>query len=165
MIELVPLLEAVDEHLWWALRGELRLAGMPCPRDDFPFKELGERFGINTVVSLLGDIAYDCSPLRLEAFTLQDLYGGVVPGDPDAELERVIVAARAVRRLLDERQGVVVHCAGGTGRTGTVIGAALVSLGLSVDEVAAWLNSVHQRRGKSGWPESSWQFSVLSCIA
>jgi hypothetical protein len=63
MIELVPLLEAVDEHLWWALRGELRLAGMPCPRYGFPFKELGERYGIDTVVSLLGDVAYDCSPL------------------------------------------------------------------------------------------------------
>jgi hypothetical protein len=165
MIELVPVLEAVDEHLWWALRGDLRLAGMPCPRDGFPFKELAERYGIDTVVSLLGDVSYDCSPLRLEAFTLQDLYGGAVPSDPDAELERVIAAAQAVRRLLDEGQGVVVHCAGGTGRTGTVIGAVLVSLGLSVDEVAAWLNSIHQRRGRSGWPESGWQSSVLSCIA
>lgn len=57
--------------------------------------------------------------------------------------------------------GVAVHCHGGTGRTGTVIGAVLVRLGHDPEEVCDWLHQVHVARGRDGWPESDWQQSVL----
>jgi len=164
-VKIVPASVAVEDPLWWALRDEYRLAGMACPVAGFPFGRLSELHAIDAVVSLLGYVSYDCSPLRFEQFRLQDLYGGVAPEDPEAEWAELAAAASTVRELLDDGTGVVVHCAGGTGRTGTVIGAVLVSLGGAVADVAAWLDEVHRARGRAGWPESPWQRDALTSIS
>ncbi len=108
---------------------------------------------------------YDTTALRWHGFELQDLYGALAPVDSDAEWLRVTEAAAATRAVLDDGLGVIVHCAGGTGRTGTVIGAVLVSLGAKPNAVAAWLDAVHKLRGRPGWPESPWQAEALRVLA
>jgi hypothetical protein len=164
--EMPPADRAVAGSLWWALTGDRRLAGSAHPAAGFPFAQLHAEHGIDAIVALHGRPRYDPTPLRVAAhFALEDLYGRRSPTDPAGELAAVAAAATAVRALLDEGTGVLVHCIGGTGRTGTVIGAVLVSLGRSPDEVAAWLHDVHTRRGARGWPESPWQRTALTALA
>ncbi len=55
----------------------------------------------------------------------------------------------------------MVHCHGGTGRTGTVLGCVLRELGVQAAEVIDFLDRVHKARGKPGWPESSWQRELV----
>lgn len=43
----------------------------------------------------------------------------------------------AVRRRVDDGQGVIIHCGAGIGRAGTLAAALLVSLGMSVDGALA----------------------------
>lgn len=160
---LVPPREAVQGDLWWALRGARRLAGMAAPRADSNF---ARRFtaGLTHVVSLVGSTTYDPTPLTHSSYGLEDLYGRATPADITAERTRITAASSAVRDLLDAGQGVLVHCLGGTGRTGTVIGAVLCSYGIDPAETAAWLDAVHKLRGQSGWPESPWQRTALDVL-
>jgi predicted protein tyrosine phosphatase len=92
---------------------------------------------------------------------LEDLAYGKVPTNPEGELIKIRRAVDAVIESLDRQDGVLVHCDGGTGRSGTVVGAVLVDMGERPGEVAAWLDRVHLTRGRSGWPESPWQSTVL----
>ncbi|RLE19693.1 MAG: hypothetical protein DRJ50_11910, partial [Actinobacteria bacterium] len=147
--------------VWWAVRGETRLAGAARPGPECDFHDLRAESGLDAIVSLTDDNSYDCSPLRRTIILLEDLYARSGPTDPASELGLVQQAVTTVRELLDRRLGVLVHCAGGTGRTGTVIGAVLVSYGIEAPTVAAWLDEVHRLRGNSGWPESPWQRDVL----
>ena len=117
--------------------------------------------GFDVVVRLADGPTYEPDPLSSNAFVLQDLYGGIEPTDPDRQLKLVAAAADAVVGHLRKGNGVAVHCHGGTGRTGTVIGAALVILGHDVDDVCEWLHDVHIARGRGGWPESEWQRTAL----
>jgi len=92
---------------------------------------------------------------------LCDLAERHLPEFPGEE-ERVIwLIAQAIVAKLKADEGVIVHCAGGRGRTGTVIGVALVHLGWSADVVISYLDQLHRSRGKSGWPESPWQSEVV----
>ena len=50
---------------------------------------------------------------------------------------------------------------GGRGRTGTVIGVALVGLGHDPDAVIEYLHRLAVGRGRRGWPESTWQAEVV----
>jgi Swiss Army Knife protein, DSP-PTPase phosphatase domain len=126
------------------------LAGMPYPRRDTDWQALYDR-GLRLVVRLHpGD--YDPAPLSVRDVALTDLYGGALPDDPDAERERVWEAARVAADAVENGTGVVAHCVGGTGRTGTVVACALRLLGRSADEAVA---TVQAQRPK--WPESPWQ--------
>jgi protein-tyrosine phosphatase len=70
-------------------------------------------------------------------------------------------SAGAVVRRLQVGDGVVVHCAGGTGRTCTVIGCVLRILGVSAVEAITHQDHLHKARGRLGWPESEWQSQVV----
>ena len=130
------------------------LAGMPFPPPGFDWQAVHDR-GFRLVVRLHpGD--YEPSPLDVRDVTLTDLYGGAIPDDPAAERERVLEAARVAADALEGGTGVVVHCVGGTGRTGTVAGCALRLLGRSADEAIA---IVQAQRPK--WPESPWQEQLV----
>jgi hypothetical protein len=161
---LLPVTEAVDAGmpwLWWARTGSCRLAGMSAPPDGFPFSFLQER-GFDTIVSLVGPVSYDPSPLSSCTFTLQDLARGAVPAKSAAEEAEVRRAAGGVSSLLAEGRSVAVHCRMGVGRTGLVIGGVLVSDGHDPASVAAWLDEVQRARGVKGWPESCWQAGLLA---
>jgi hypothetical protein len=130
------------------------LAGMPYPRPGVDWEALHDR-GFGLVVRLHpGD--YDPAPLDVRDVRLTDLHGGAVPSDPEAEAERVWEAARIAAGAVEAGTGVVVHCVGGTGRTGTVVACALRLLGRSTDEAVA---SVQAHRPK--WPESPWQEELV----
>ena len=97
----------------------------------------------------------------------KDLYDGGHPDEPQREAGLLLDVVEAVVNEVQAGRGVVVHCAGGTGRTGTVIACALAALGMAEDEVLAYMARVNAARETSyGWPESAWQESqVASFVA
>lgn len=129
------------------------LAGMRFPVPDTDWQELHRR-GFAVVVRL-HPADYDPAPLVAQDVVLEDLYGGASPADPTGEKARVWEAARLAARHVARGDGVVVHCLGGKGRTGTVIVCALRELGRSAEEA---MSTVRGHRPE--WPESPWQEEV-----
>jgi Swiss Army Knife protein, DSP-PTPase phosphatase domain len=151
---------AVPADLYWVTRAPAPLAGMGYPRGA-SWKPLHQA-GIRHVVCLThAEAPYDASPLSIHPAPLQDLYTRPEPDDPEAEREQAQRAARFVVERLEAGEGVVVHCHAGRGRTGMVIGRALVMLGHDPETVVDWLHRVQRTRGKRGWPEQPWQAGVV----
>jgi hypothetical protein len=150
----------VPDDLYWVTRAPVALAGMAYPgRVDWP---LLASEGIGHVVCLTHEMApYDAAPCTLTAIRLQDLVSGDPPIDPERERDLVGQAADAVVAQLERGTGVAVHCMGGRGRTGTVIGVSLVRLGHEPEHVIEYLHQVARGRGRRGWPESAWQAEVV----
>jgi protein-tyrosine phosphatase len=124
----------------------------PAPETDWAQLH---RLGFQRVVRLHpGD--YDPSPLSVDEIALEDLVGVDQPREPSLECDRVLRAGQLVADSVRRGEGVIVHCVGGVGRTGTVIGCALRELGYSADEAVAAIQA-HRPR----WPESTWQEQVV----
>jgi rhodanese/phosphatase family protein len=157
---------AVPDEFYWVLQQPAPLAGMSYPSPRTPWQDLAAA-GFRHVVCLTGaGPGYEPAPLIISHSTnLQDLYGGGSPRQPEEEETLVAEAALAVVRRLQAGDGVVIHCAGGTGRTGTVMGCVLRVFGASAMEVITYLDQLHRARGKSGWPESVWQAQVVQRFA
>lgn len=138
------------------------LGGMPYPGAAFPWQALAAA-GFRQVVCLANDLPdYDPRPLSLlYACEMEDLYGGASPSDPLRERRLVEESVGAIWQALQKEAGVIVHCQGGTGRTGTVLGAVLCRLGIEPGEVVAYLGRLNRMRGRPGWPESQWQADLL----
>jgi predicted protein tyrosine phosphatase len=151
---------AVPGDLWWVCAEPTPLAGMAYPRAGV-WDTLAER-GFRHVIDLTGDAAkYDATPLVSHASQLSDLIGRRRPPDPERDEARIRVAATLVADRWSAGEGVIVHCHGGRGRTGAVIGSALVLLGHEPDAVVDWLHRVQRMRGRRGWPEQRWQADVV----
>jgi hypothetical protein len=150
----------VPDDLYWVSRSPVALAGMAYPgRADWA-QLAGE--GIGHVVCLTHEAApYDASPCTVASFRLQDLVDGGPPRGPAREHQLVHDAAADVVAHLESGVGVAVHCMGGRGRTGTVLGVALVRLGHEPDAVVDHLHALAIGRGRRGWPESRWQADVV----
>jgi len=150
----------VPDDFYWIARTPVPLAGMPYPgRADW--HQLHE-LAIGHVVCLTHDVApYDPAPCSVTAVRLQDLVSGAPPVDSDNERALIVRAADDVVATLARGIGVVVHCMGGRGRTGTVLGVALVRLGHAPTDVVDYLHSVAVGRGRRGWPESEWQSELV----
>jgi hypothetical protein len=151
---------SVPDDLYWVSRQPVALAGMAYPgRADW---SLLHARGIGHVVCLTHDTApYDAEPCTVRAHRLRDLVDGAPPADPDAELARVTRAADDVVEHVGAGIGVAVHCMGGRGRTGTVLGVALVRLGHDPDVIVDYFHRVAASRGRRGWPESAWQADAV----
>ncbi len=154
----------VPDDLYWIARQPVALVGMPFPgRADW---NLLHTQGIGRVVCLSHDPApYDPAPCSVFAVRLQDLVSGGDPADPEHERALVERASADVVESIERGIGVAVHCMGGRGRAGTVIGAALVKLGHDPGDVVDYLHRVATARGRRGWPESPWQERVLRELA
>lgn len=139
------------------------LAGMPDPIQNTDWNGM-MKAGIRHVVNLADDICsdYDPTPLKmLYSSNLEDLCAGRPPRDPEKERRLISDAVDAIVPKLIEGEGVVIHCIGGRGRTGTVMGCVLKRLSYSTDAIVKYLNALHRVRGKEGWPESEWQSSLV----
>jgi hypothetical protein len=150
----------VPDDLYWVSRRPVLIAGMAYPgRADWPALHA---LGIRRVVCLTTDtVPYDAAPCTTSAFRLQDLVHGGPPDDPERERTLVQAAAAAVVTAVRGGDGVAVHCMGGRGRTGTVLGVALVQVGHEPAHVVDYLDRVARGRGRRGWPESAWQAETV----
>jgi len=152
----------IPNDLYWAITAPAPLAGMRCPQGSWPWTEIAKA-GLTRVVSLHPG-TYDPTPLfRLCTIELEDLAHGRPPQDQDAEIGKIREAVSMIVGTLHSKQGVVVHCDGGRGRTGTVLGCVLREMSYAADDVIDWLDRVHKARGKPGWPESAWQSKLVRC--
>lgn len=152
----------VPKHFYWLLAKPAPLAGMSYPLLSTAWAALSER-GFRWVVCLTDDERlYDPAPLEFAACVeLDDLAHGGQPDDPGRQERRIREVVRVVAAKLRAREGVVVHCQGGTGRTGTIVGCVLVALGHQPPLVIEHLQEIHRLRGKRGWPESPWQGDLI----
>lgn len=140
------------------------LAGMPFPRTNSIWTEL-HKCGIEHVVCLTDDIpTYKPSPLKiLASYYLKDLFGGQVPDDTEKEKIKIQHIVKKVSGRIKSGEAVVIHCEGGTGRTGTVIGCTLRELGYTEEQVLKTMNAINMLRGRDGhgWPESEYQKELV----
>jgi hypothetical protein len=150
----------VPKELYWVLKVPAPLADMKYFRPSFPWSSL-KAAGFTQVVSLQPG-SYNPAPLTM-AFSeyLEDLVSGGPPRNEAQESEKIKKAVTATLSVLRSGEGAVVHCVGGRGRTGTVLGRTLRELGFEAHKAIAFLDRVHKARGKPGWPESPWQSSLV----
>jgi Swiss Army Knife protein, DSP-PTPase phosphatase domain len=153
----------IPEAFYLVVREPTPLAGMRRPSSNIPWSTL-YKLGLRKVICLTENPPdYFPGPLTIAGhFPLQDLFQGGFPSDPQHESEMVSQAARLARSLIKQGIGVVVHCAGGTGRTGTVIGCVLRGLGYNSSDILFYFDQLNRLRGaRSGWPESEWQAEMI----
>jgi protein-tyrosine phosphatase len=148
---------------YWVGRQPAPLAGMPYPSIHTPWAAIAEA-GFAHVVCLNETApAYDPTPLSvLHAVELEDLVFGDPPREPEREEARIRVAAAVAFDKLEAGAGVVVHCYGGRGRSGTVLGYILRQLGYAGAEICDYFDRLHKARGKTGWPEAEWQREIIT---
>ena len=165
MVASMPRIHDMDipEEFYLVIQKPAPLAGMSRPTPGTPWSDLFQ-LGLRQVICLTeNQPEYLPKPLTIAGhFPLQDLYQGVSPSDPQRELALVRQAAGLATSLIKQRTGVVVHCAGGTGRTGTVIGCVLRGLGYNSSDILSYFDQLNRLRGAChGWPESPWQAEMI----
>jgi len=140
------------------------LVAMSQPRFGTRWQEL-HNLGIHNVLRLSEESQdYNPSPLRmLGLIAMEDQYENEKPTNAAHEELRLIEAVRLLRDGL-RHGGVAIHCVGGRGRTGTVVGAFLHTLGVPHATIIERLNLAYQTAGRPGWPESPWQAEVVGRI-
>ena len=148
----------MPSEFYLVLKQPAPLAGMIYPYYS-PWQTLSDE-GFHSVVCLTGaSPSYNPAPMSiLKAVRFKDLCGGTYPDQITIEESELQDIVSAIKSELNLGRGVVVHCTGGTGRTGTVIACTLRALGMPVPDVLHYMQLLNVSRGKyRGWPESEWQ--------
>lgn len=142
--------------------GNIYLSGMPFPKDDTLWDQLQD-FGIHFVLCLTHGRAPYQSPLEIESSKLDDQNKGAGPADPVSEEKEIRRLTDLIVGKMKKGESVVIHCVGGTGRTGTIMAAALREWGYKLEDVLEAMEKVNELRGKGekGWPESDWQMNLI----
>ena len=146
------------------------LGGMRLPHSGFPWTAL-YGVGFSEVVSLhSGSFAQD--PLKvIFAEQIEDLCHGGPPHDKNHAKELIYQTVNAHFHSIGEDRGIVVHCVGGRGQTGTVLACVPRNLGLSADKAVSFLTEFTKpgtnqvglsQHGRNVWFESGTQ-PTMSC--
>lgn len=147
---------------YWVLKDPAPLAGMRYPDAATPWENI-KQAGFHHVVCLNSSFPeYGPSPLSLlYAVELEDLSHRNPPLDRIREERLIKEAVKISVQKLKNGEGVVIHCGYGTGRTGTLIGCILMTLGFKSRKILKHLDELHRARGRDGWPESEWQGKLV----
>ena len=152
----------IPEDFYIVAKEPAILAGMAYPYMRTPWKNMYD-IGIMNVVCLCeSSPGYPHYPLRaIYSAKLEDLHHGTQPRDPVAQEKLVRDAVDVIITQISSGEGVVVHCVGGIGRTGTVIGCTLKAMGYPANTIISYLDRLNRIRGIMGWPESTWQAEMI----
>ena len=148
---------------YWVLGGKAALFGMPHPnrlaRDGQKdlFKRL-QNAKVQVIINLSGRRYANPDP---NWFDYQEFF--ITDGGPmDGEQNILWAAVAYVVKSLKAGKSVVIHCEGGTGRTGVTIGCVLCKLGKGTgQDIAIWLSELNNRRPGKRWPEASIQGKIV----
>ncbi len=154
-----------DIRMPWDLYVVMRkplLAGMCYPYGGISWDSLAKA-GFTDVVCLCDEqVDYDPAPLRLlHAIRIEDLFSEETPMDPEKDETLIREAVKVVVDGLSRGEGIVVHCAGGIGRTGMIIGCVLREFGLTADEAVNYLDRLNMDRGIGRWSKTKWQADMV----
>ena len=143
------------DHCYWVDPGKL-LAG-EYPRD-FGDESSAAKMarltgaGVSVFIDLTepGELKPYTEWLRGALHCRFPIVDGRVPASPDQTTQIL----DAIDRHISEGHTVYVHCMGGIGRTGTIIGCWLTRQGLSGEAALARLDELWQQCPKSRWTRS-----------
>ena len=148
------------EDFYWVLQDPIPLAGMCLPETNWPWQSI-HNWGFKNLASL-HPMEHDPNPLTgIYSLPLEDLVSGNPPKNPLLEISKIRSATSTILQSLSDCKGVVVHCWGGRGRTGTVLGCVLRELGYEGETVVKYLDEIQRVRGRKGWPEAVWQSEIV----
>lgn len=86
---------------------------------------------------------------------MEDLIHGGPPRNPKSERQLVNQGVGPIVKEICLGKGVIVHCFGGRGRTGTVLGCVLRRRGYPSGEIITFLDTIHKKEENPGGQSQS----------